>query len=108
MILLLYAFLRMQDLVPGVQYKVNVYSVVEGEDGLQIESKELHEKVIYDFVKTRNYIFQTSHLNFFLFQIILMNGWLTLYKEVPNETDSLFTFFYYFFYFFYYILGVEF
>jgi hypothetical protein len=36
----------MQDLVPGVQYKVNVYSVVEGEDGLQIESKELHEKVI--------------------------------------------------------------
>jgi hypothetical protein len=24
---------------------VNVYSVVEGEDGLQIESKELHEKV---------------------------------------------------------------
>ncbi len=37
----------MQDLVPGVQYKVNVYSVVEGEDGLQIESKELHEKVIW-------------------------------------------------------------
>jgi hypothetical protein len=37
----------MQDLVPGVQFKVNVYSVVEGEDGLQIESKELHEKVIW-------------------------------------------------------------
>jgi hypothetical protein len=34
-----------KDLAPEVQYKVNVYSVVEGEDGLQIESKELHEKV---------------------------------------------------------------
>ncbi len=34
-----------QDLVPGVQHKVNIYSVVEGEDGLQVESKELHEKV---------------------------------------------------------------
>ena len=28
-----------------MQYKVNVYSVVEGEEGIQIESKELHEKV---------------------------------------------------------------
>jgi hypothetical protein len=35
----------LKDLVPDVQYKVNVYSVVEGEDGIQIESKELHEKV---------------------------------------------------------------
>ena len=28
-----------------MQYKVNVYSVVEGEEGIQIESKELYEKV---------------------------------------------------------------
>ena len=32
--------------MPGVQYKVNVYALVEESPGVFIESKELHEKVI--------------------------------------------------------------
>ncbi len=36
----------LQSLVPELMYRVNIYALVEGEEGEMVESKELHEKVI--------------------------------------------------------------
>ena len=38
-----------QDVAVGVQYKVNVYAIVEESEENVIESKELHEKVSFIF-----------------------------------------------------------
>ena len=47
---LLYKLIEMiQDMAGGVQYKVNVYAIVEESEENFIESKELHEKVSWKF-----------------------------------------------------------
>ena len=35
---------HVQDLIPGIPYKVNIYAIVE-DSGIPVESKELHDKV---------------------------------------------------------------
>ena len=44
-LLIHFEFSYMQELVEDTVYKINIYAIVEESSDVQIESKELHEKV---------------------------------------------------------------
>ena len=63
-------------------YKINIYTIVEESSDVQIESKELHEKVVPFLDWAQTFIF-------YLLQVIFMAGALNMFTEEMGRSSKM-------------------